>query len=58
MRWQGLASPLTGADEAPTAQLLKLAELAGAAAAAIPAAWMPPARAAQLAQRGRAPIRH
>ena len=55
MRWQGLPAPLT-ADEAPTAQLLKLEELPTV---------LPPqtrrvdaaARAAQLAQRARAPIR-
>lgn len=56
MRWQGLPAPLT-TDEAPTAQLLKLDELA---------ATLPPetrrvdvaGRAAQLALRVRAPIRH
>lgn len=56
MRWQGLPAPLT-ADEAPTAQLLTLEELP---------AVLPPqtrrvdaaGRAAQLAQRARAPIRH
>lgn len=56
MRWQGLAAPLR-AEAAPTVRLLELAELA----AQLPVDTRrvdAPGRAAQLALRQRAPIRH